>query len=236
MNMCIATMDNDMFNDIGIEYSSEVEIETNLIEYNPYFTESPSNTNEIELNLLLYNPYTLEALSIDQYNIDEIYEWLITDNFAPFISDDDREIIYYFKVTKLSKVLTFEKKGYLRVTFKPYSKYCYRRKEYELDIVDETTLNIYNESKLLYKPIIKITNLGDESTVNKINNMEITNLQNNETIIIDNLTKLIQTEEGVNKFSCCNAKWINLTPREYNSITLSGNFKVNFICEFPVFY
>ena len=66
--------------------------------------------------------------------------------------------------------------------------------------------------------------------------MEITNLQNNEVIIIDNLTKLVQTEDNVNKFSCCKGKWIQLTPREYNTITLSGNFKVEFICEFPVFY
>ena len=236
MNMCIFTMDNDILNNIGIEYSSEIEVETNLVEYNPYFTEKPSSVEEIELNLLLYNPYTFETLSIDSYNINEIYEWLVTDDFAPFVSDDDREITYYFKVTKLSKVLTFDKKGYLKVVFQPYSKYCYKRKEYTLSTASETTLEIYNESKLIYKPIIKITNLGDETTVNKINGMEITNLQNNEVIIIDNLTKLVQTEDNVNKFSCCKGKWIQLTPREYNTITLSGNFKVEFICEFPVFY
>ena len=95
-------MDNDILNNIGIEYSSEIEVETNLVEYNPYFTEKPSSVEEIELNLLLYNPYTFETLSIDNYNINEIYEWLVTDDFAPFISDDDNEITYYFKVTKLS--------------------------------------------------------------------------------------------------------------------------------------
>lgn len=236
MNMCIFTMDNDILNNIGIEYSSEIEVETNLVEYNPYFTEKPSSVEEIELNLLLYNPYTFETLSIDNYNINEIYEWLVTDDFAPFISDDDREITYYFKVTKLSKVLTFDKKGYLKVVFQPYSKYCYKRKEYILNVRNEETLEIYNESKLIYKPIIKVTNLGDETTVNKINDMEITNLQNGEVIIIDNLTKLVQTEDNINKFSCCNGKWIQLTPRECNIITLSGNFKVEFICEFPVFY
>ena len=236
MNMCITTMDNDMLNNIGVEYSSDIEIETNLVEYNPYFKENPSDTNEIELNLLLYNPYTFEALSIDKYNMDEIYEWLITDNFAPFISDDDWEITYYFKVVKLSKVLTFDGKGYLRVTFKPYSKYCYRRKEYTLKVEGSNELVVYNDSRLVYKPIIKVTNLGDTPTVNKINNMEITGLQNGEVIIIDNLTKLIQTKEGVNKFSCCNAKWIHLLPRENNTLTLEGNFELNLICEFPIFY
>ena len=129
MNVCIATIDNnDLFNTIGVEYSSNIEIENDLIEYSPYFTESSSDTSEIELDLLLYNSITMEALSINQYNMEEIYDWLITDNFVPFISDDNRGIIYYFKVINLSKVLTFDKQGCLRVTFKSYSKYCYRQK------------------------------------------------------------------------------------------------------------
>jgi phage-related protein len=246
-------MDNDMFNDIGVEYSTNVELETNLIEYNPYFIENPSEAEDIELNLLLYDPYTMKPLAINQYNIDEIYDWLITDNFVPFISDDNRRVIYYFKVVKLTKVLNFDKYGYLKVVFKPYSKYCYRREENEailigneIDVVEENEeiielptvsgkLDIYNYSKILYKPIIEIINLGNENTINKINDMEITGLANNEKIIIDNLTKLVQTEDGINKFNCCNAKWIELKPKD-NSLKINGLCRIRVICEFPILY
>ena len=237
MNVCIATIDNnDLFNTIGVEYSSNIEIENDLIEYSPYFTESSSDTSEIELDLLLYNSITMEALSINQYNMEEIYDWLITDNFVPFISDDNRGIIYYFKVINLSKVLTFDKQGCLRVTFKSYSKYCYRRKVYELNVNNTSSLEIYNYSKLIYKPIIEVVNLGDETTVNKIGNMEITGLKNNEKIRIDNLTKLILDENNKNKFECCNAKWVELKPRVDNVINVSGNCSIKIICEFPILY
>lgn len=237
MNICIATVGNtDIFNNIGVEYTSSIEIENNLVEYSPYFMESFSDTPEIELNLLLYNSVTMETLAINQYNMEEIYDWLITDNFAPFISDDNRGIIYYFKLIRLSKVLTFDKRGYLKATFKPYSKYCYRQGVYETTINGSGQLEIYNHAKSIYKPIIELTNLGDENTVNKINNMEIIGLKNNEKIKIDNLTKLVLDEENKNKFNCCNAKWVELEPRIDNVINISGNCSVKIICEFPIFY
>ena len=237
MNVCIATIDNgDFFNTIGVEYSTNAEIENDSIGYSPYFTESSSDTSEIELDLLLYNSFTMEALSINQYNLRELYDWLITDEFVPFISDDDRDIIYYFKVINLSKILTFDGRGYLRVTFKPYTKYCYKRKVYEINVNNTANLEIYNYSKLIYKPIIEVTNLGNETTINKINDMEIVGLKSNEKIKIDNLTKLILDENDRNKFNCCNARWVKLNPRTNNIINISGNCSVKIICEFPIFY
>lgn len=235
LGVSIATFnDNDMFHDIGIEYTSEVELDNNLVEYNPYYVENSSDTSEIELNLLLYNPITMEAVPIDDYDINELYDWLITDDFSPFISDDNQDIIYYFKVIKLQKVLTFNGTGYLRATFKPYSKYCYKREEYEIKVTSTTTLEIYNPSRQIYKPIIEITNLGGTSTINKINNMEIVGLNTNEIVKIDNLTKLVIDKNNINKFNLCNRKWIELKPRETNVLTLSGNMNIKIICEFPI--
>ena len=235
LGVSIATFnDNDMFHDMGIEYSSDMEVENNLIEYSPYYKENPSEPSEIELDLLLYNPDTMEALPIND-NIDELMSWLITDDFAPFITDDNPDVIYYFKVVNLVKVLTFSGTGYLRVTFKPYSKYAYKREEYEARVTSSSTLTIYNPSRQLYKPIIELTNLGNTSTVNKINNMEIIGLNTNEIIKIDNLTKLVVNENGINKFNSCNRQWIELEPRKNNTITFSGNCKIKIICEYPLY-
>ena len=35
MNVSIATFDTNMFNDIGVEYTSDISIENDLVEYNP---------------------------------------------------------------------------------------------------------------------------------------------------------------------------------------------------------
>ena len=380
MNVSIATFDTNMFNDIGVEYTSDISIENDLVEYNPYYTESFSEPSDIELNLVIYDSTTMEAIDIDLVDMEQIMDWLCTENFAPFISDDDRDLIYYFKVIRIQKVLTFNNKGYLKVTFKPYSKYAYRRREYEIEInenasiskassltlnktsvgkqsrtskgdyvivvvpknegyvvtkdnglggnvvfnkdvagangdvvlnidgneyaiygeilispaeifiyidkdtnanetntsgksiyygrlsinevggsviqydaitptmiknsnnitkitpqtLDKTSIEIFNHSRTIYCPIIEITNLGDTSTINKINDMRILGLDANEKVIIDNLTKIVQTDSGINKFNCCNRKWINLKPRVKNTITLGGNCKVKIICEFPL--
>ena len=236
LGVSIATFnDTDMFHDMGVEYSSDMEIENNLIEYSPYYKENPSEPSNIELDLLLYNPDTMEAVSINNCDIDRLMDWLITDDFAPFITDDNPDVIYYFKVVNLMKVLTFSGTGYLRVTFKPYSKYAYKRQEYEVTVSGSSTLTIYNPSRQIYKPIIEITNLGGTSTVNRINNMEVVGLTTNEVIKIDNLTKLVIDRNGANRFSLCNRKWIELKPRKNNTITLSGSCKIKIICEYPLY-
>ena len=234
LGVSIVTFESDIFNEVGLEYKEDIMLEHNLIEYSPYYVQNATEIKDIELNLLVYNPRTMTPIKIEDSNMEDIYDWLITDNFAEFVSDDDREIIYYFKVVSIVKNFSFSREGYLTVTFKPYSKYCYQRKEYNVKVEYECTTEIFNPSKVLYYPIIEVTNLGDESTINKINDMEITGLGTDEKIIIDNLTKLVQTEEYVNKFSCCNRKWIGFNPRVMNTMTFDGNCIVKIIAEFPI--
>ena len=234
LGVSITTFDSGIFNDVGIEYSSDISIEHNLIDYNPCYIENFAETNEIELNLLVYNPITMKPIDITNSDLEILYDWLITDNFVPFVSDDDVDLTYYFKVVRIQKVLSFKNEGYLRVTFKPYSRYAYRRREYKIDVNGNKEIEISNLSKQMYYPMIEITNNGDIYTINSINNMKITNVNTNETIIIDNLLKLVQNTDGKNRFSTCNRKWIGLEPKVDNIIRLNGNMSVKIICEFPV--
>lgn len=234
MNVAIATFDTDLFSDIGIEYTSDISIENGLVRYNPYYVENFSEPRDIELNLVMYNPITMEAIDVGSMDMERITDWLCTENFAPFISDDDKSLIYYFKVVNLQKVLTFNNKGYLRVTFKPYSRYAYKREVYDINVIGGSVIEILNCSREMYYPLIEVTNLGDVSTVNKINNMEIIELEQYEKVIIDNLVKIVQTEDKVNKFNCCNRKWIKMSPRAKTQFNFSGNMQVRIICEFPI--
>ena len=234
IGVSIATFDGGIFNDIGIEYTADISIEHNLIDYNPCYIENFAETNEIELNLLVYNPLTMKPIDITNSDLENLYDWLITDSFVPFISDDDADLTYYFKTVKIQKVLSFNREGYLRVTFKPYSRYAYRRRIYDAEVNGNKQIEIFNLSKQIYYPVIEITNKGDVSTVNNINNMQITNANKNEIIIIDNLLKLVQNSNEENRFDVCNRKWIGLNPKTNNTIILNGNMSVKIICEFPV--
>ena len=232
MGVAIVTFDDEIFNEIGMEYKEDISVEHNLVDYNPYYIQSSVEIKEIEMNLLLYDPRTMTPLKINE--TEDIYNWLITDDFASFISDDDPETIYYFKVISITKNFTFNGEGYLTVVFKPYSKYCYRRKRYIKTVNGSTFLEIPNPSRLNYSPIIEITNRGDENTINHIGDMQIKGLSNGEKIIIDNLSKIVQDSNGNNRFSTCNRKWIELKANSFDRIILEGNMSVEFICEFPI--
>ena len=238
MNVSICSVQggvsSDMLNNIGVEYSEDYSVVNSLVDYLPYYSETFVDATNVELSLLIYDNATMEAIDITTIDLEEIYDWLITDDFVPFISDDNTEIIYYFKVIKIVKVLDYKNKGYLQVTFKPFSKYQYRRKEYETLVTSTTLMEVVNYSRKKYMPIIELINYGDEETINIIGDMEIKGLKQGEKIIIDNLSKIVQDKNGVNKFSCCNRKWIELEPRISNQITIKGNCGVKFICEFPI--
>lgn len=234
LGVSIVTFDSGIFNDVGIEYTSDISIEHNLIDYNPCYIENFAETNEIELNLLVYNPMTMKPIDVTNSDLETLYDWLITDGFVPFVSDDDVDLTYYFKVVKIQKVLSFKREGYLRVTFRPYSRYAYRRREYKIDVNGDKEIEIFNLSRQIYYPMIEITNKGDIFTINSINNMKIIGVDTNETIIIDNLLKLVQNSNGENRFNTCNRKWIGLEPKKDNIIKLNGNMSVKIVCEFPV--
>ena len=69
------------------------------------------------------------------------------------------------------------------------------------------------------------------STTNIIGNIEITGLEVNETITIDNMMLLVYSN-GVNKYDNTNGAWLVLE-KGNNTINISGNCVVEVLCEFP---
>lgn len=234
MGVYISTFDSNVLNDIGINYNTSVSVE-NGISYNPSYKETVEEAGEITLQLLLYNRFNGSLIEWNQDEREKIFDWLIGDGeFYPFISDDHSDLVYYFKTVKISKYLSYQNKGVVNVTFKPLSPYCYKEKNITETITAPKDLAIYNPSLLDYKPIIEITNLGDSTTVNKIGTMEITKLDTNQTVIIDNLMLLVQDNQGSNLLEKCNRKWITLNKKSNNVIHVEGNMKLTIRCQFPL--
>ena len=93
MNVSICTMQNEsLLNNIGVLYQIDYSTLNSSIDYLPYYGENFTEPQYIELNLLIYDHNTMESIDVNEINLEEIYDWLLTDDFAPFISDDDKEI------------------------------------------------------------------------------------------------------------------------------------------------
>lgn len=163
------------------------------------------------------------------------------DSFKPFISQDNDEIVYYLKATKIYKNFDCNMKGMLTVEFQPYTSYGYKYFEKKIICENEIETKIINDSTTsaeFYDPIIEIESFaeGDIQIQNlSIENSEpliIKNMKKDEKITIDNFTYTVQNEFGENKFLSVNRNWIRLKKKK-NILKIQGNCKVTIKCNFP---
>ena len=200
---------------------------------------SHNNTddNEITLSFCYANSFE-EAQIWEEEVLETVLEWLITDEYKEFISEDNEDIAYFLKGQGYVKRFTPDMRGIIDVTFKTLSQYRY--KYYTKKVVNPTTeFKVLNSSNINkpYKPVIELKNISSENiqisnlTTNKspfiINNLS------NKDIIIDNTIGTITDVDGNNLIMNSNRKWIELV-KGYNSILVEGNCDIIFKAYYPV--
>ena len=200
---------------------------------------SHNNTddNEITLSFCYANSFE-EAQIWEEEVLETVLEWLITDEYKEFISEDNKNIVYFLKGQGYVKRFTPDMRGIIDVTLKTLSQYGY--KYYTKKVVNPTTeFKVLNSSNINkpYKPVIELKNISSENiqisnlTTNKspfiINNLS------NKDIIIDNTIGTITDIDGNNLIMNSNRKWIELV-KGYNSILVEGNCDIIFKAYYPV--
>ena len=228
----LVTFDSDVLVSRGNKYTRSISSD----EYsrkNPLFNVTDNEAEEVTLNFM----YLDENMTPQKWTDDKLIEvrkWFKTDDFAPFISQDNPNYINYFMMTSMeSKLIPTQDIGVLEVVFKPLNCYVYKKYENVATITSSTSISVNNPSDEEYKPILKITNLGNSSTINKIGNLEISGLNTNETVIVDNLMLTVLDDNDNNKFSKCNRNWLTLDVGN-NVIPVSGNYRLQIFAEFPI--
>ena len=200
---------------------------------------SHNNTEDNEITLSFFYANSFEEAQIwEEEVLETVLEWLITDEYKEFISEDNKNIIYFLKGQGYVKRFTPDMRGIIDVTFKTLSQYGY--KYYTKKVVNPTNeFNVLNSSNINkpYKPVIELKNISSENiqisnlTTNKspfiINNLS------NKDIIIDNTIGTITDIDGNNLIMNSNRKWIELV-KGYNSILVEGNCDIIFKAYYPV--
>ena len=88
---------------------------------------------------------------------------MITDDYQEFISEDNDDIVYFFKGIGYKKRFTNSMTGIIDITFEILSPFGY--KYYEKDVSSkEETFEVYNYSNSdnKYKPIIILKNIKEK--------------------------------------------------------------------------
>ncbi|CZR95564.1 hypothetical protein CDFC105_70053 [Clostridioides difficile] len=237
----ITESNNDIFNDYGFMYSETIE-KVKSYNDNPTFFKGEKDTSEIVLKICLVDVNYVPRKWSD-YDIEEICAWIKTDDFVEFISEDNVELIYYVKATKIAKKFTDNLEGYLEVTFQPFTNFAYKSDVKTIIIKEniERKIIINNKSNVQddYMPIIELINLGDESTINIIKNtstkeqFEIAGIEKNEKVTIDNLYCTVINSKNENRFEKCNRNWLRLKAGE-NELKIVGNCKLTIKSKYPI--
>lgn len=234
-------MEGDIINDYGITYSEDITLIKNS-KTSSYYTNEVKETEDITLQLF-YVDKNNELLVWDSDKLQDTYNWIVTDDFIPFVSEDDMNLTYYVKAIKIVKKFNFQQKGYLEVTFRPFSSYAYKKVIKPAFVKDYKKINLYNYSNVEYdyKPIVEIENLGDEQSIISIKNLrrndeafEIQGLKKNQKVIIDMLTGIVQDiETNENLMSKCNRKWFKMN-KDGCDVELKGSANIIFKAQFPI--
>lgn len=237
----LATTEDGILNDYGITYTEDLTMIKNSTT-SSYYTESDSEVEDLLLEFWHVDEHD-NPLIWDSEKLQDTLNWITSEDFIPFKTEDDMNLTYYLKATRIIKKFNFEMKGYLEVTFKPFSKYAYMDYVKPLQINGEKIQYLYNYSNVDYEysPIIELQNLGDEKTIISIQNKKsnkdpfiITGLKKNQRVIIDMLTGIVQDiETQENLFSKCNRKWLKMSDRGCD-IQFKGNCLIVFKAQFPI--
>lgn len=234
-------MDSDFFSGYGLSYNEEITL-NKVSKVTSFYEKKEGSVEDVVLQLYrtdgVGNPIPWE-----DYNIQDIMDWLVTDDFSPFISEDNLDKVYYFKCKSIKPIFTkSNKNGYLEVTFQPFSQYSYRQFFRKFAVETHKELSFYNYSNVddNYAPIIEIENVGDEGNVISIRNLTtnkdalvINGLKNGEKIIIDNLIGSVLDLNGNNLISKCNRKWFKMT-KNNNLIRFEGKAKISIKAQYPM--
>ena len=216
-NVRLVYFENNIVNDMKIPFSVSVNSDSKDGIY-PVYKEETNIPDQIILNLA-YIDETGNLATFSSEIFKRIKTWLITDSFAPFITEDYPDYVLYLKCVKIQDKLTFGNQGFLEVTFQPYTHYFYKQFETVILLSGDNATTIENISREVCYPIITA-----ETTDDIINTIEIN---------VDNKMLTVLNANGENRLSYCNRKWIKLLPGS-NNLKLYGYGKVKIKAEFPV--
>lgn len=236
----LITMESDIINKFGLDFQENLEVSKGK-RSNSMFSKGENEPQEVVLQIALHDEKYIPLAWEDDVLID-IMDWIVQDNFCPFVSEDNEDLTYYFKATNITKHFTYDKLGYLEVTFQSFSDYAYKQLSRKINVNGETSITIVNETNVenFIFPIVEVSNLGDELNIIAIDNISVDkeefimyNLEEDEKVVVDNLMGTITNQYNENCIMKCNRKWLQLKKGK-NILNISGKANIIIKCQIPI--
>ena len=244
MNVILVDFDNDVLKEHGLEFETELITDTITGYSEPFFYEGKHKVGPIILNIALVDKNN----NAKEWSIEErkkVISWLMQSEFKPFISQDDANVIYYFKCVGIKKKFNHNMQGVLEVTMQPSNSFAYTPVVYYNHISRDNQLysfNIDNISNLdiPYYPIIEITHLDETTDSIEIQNTStssipftIHSLSYGDKITIDGFIKTIVDKDGDSRLLDSNREWLYFK-KGINTLNVLGKCEINIKAQYPL--
>lgn len=244
MGVMLVSFENETLQEYGVSYKSNLQSESLYGYGEPFYYDDTKETEELILNIALVDSKGIPK----EWTIEErtkIISWLVQDKFKPFISEDEPEVIHYFKCVGVKKKFNSSMKGVLELTMKPSSPYAYTPiVNHSITVKDNQShsITIDNTSDIAeaYYPQIEVICLKDGGDVIEIFNtstqsssLTLFDLKKGERVVIDGLIKSVFNDDGESRLLNTNRNWISLKKGK-NIIKVLGESEVTIRCQYPV--
>lgn len=201
----------------------------------------------IEEEVLKFKIYLYAENGWDYDKRKAVSQWLFKNDYKPFISADNPQVVYECMVTGSSLFsLAGDLQGYIEIEFTcnaPYGWSNWSTIGYDLsyneDVVGIQILNNCNLNDYIVYPEVEFM-LSGSTSLSLINlsdgarETKFQNLTDGETIYFDNKKKIIKTNlSGTYRYANFNGKWLKLV-MGYNNIQVIGKVIINIKMRFPI--
>lgn len=170
--------------------------------------------------------------------IDDICDWLDVDYYRPLAFESNLDRVFYAIPTEsLSMVHNGLKQGYVTLTMRCDSPYCYSReieKRFDFRLDDNLVNNftLQNLGRLPMQPIVEIVKVGAGkvhiTNLSKANSEFIMlDIADGETITIDCEKRYIESSMGLNKYDNFNQNYLSI-PYGINHFQITGACALTF--------
>lgn len=217
-NIAIVTIGSSSSNtQFGLKQSTDRQDEIGDI---PLYKGIKRDISSIDITLCKLDKQN-NLLTFTEKEKDDICRWLFKKDYRPFISEDDRNKVYYVIFTEGDSFFNGLNEGYINLKMELNAPYAYSSIVNDFwRVTNFKEVNIYNNSNIdcdLY-PDIEIELLGDTDKVEIFNQMNgsrimLENLQANEHLYIygDEVRDIVSmVDNNRNLFPSLKKKWLKL--------------------------
>ncbi|MGL4453628.1 MAG: phage tail domain-containing protein [Clostridium sp.] len=240
MGVMLVSFDDGVLKDCGVKYKETIQQE--VTRNNSFYYSESMELEPITLSIVRVDDNGV-PMTWDRDSRMHIIDWMVKQEFCPFVSEDDTSIVYYFRCVEYTKKFNASGEGVIELVMQPEDSYVYTPVvdyKYRVNGSKVININCLDNVNDKYYPKMEIIQFDKDCSDVSIRNTTIgndafviKNLKENENVEIDHLLKSVDSNIELFKLKDTNRKWLYLK-RGQNEFEITGDCDIRFTVQYAL--